>query len=103
MLSFSLDRNPLEPSEDTAAEIEHANDDQGNYPTLSRVSHENFSLSETHITEWDNHPIGKLNQGRRIDYVLQHGPIEAINEYIFAFASHVSYWYKSKVLNLFSI
>ena len=51
-----------------------------------------ISFSDTHITEWDNHPIGKLNQGRRIDYVLQHGPIEAINEYIFAFASHVSYW-----------
>ena len=51
-------------------------------------------FSDTHIPEWDNHPIGKLNQGRRIDYVLQHGPIEAINEYIFAFASHVSYWYE---------
>ena len=49
-------------------------------------------LSDTHVTEWDNRPIGKLNQGRRIDYVLQHGPIEAINEYIFAFTSHVSYW-----------
>jgi len=49
----------------------------------------NFGESlETH----ENHTIGKLNQGRRIDYVLQHSPIEAINEYIFAFTSHVSYW-----------
>jgi len=51
-------------------------------------------ISETYITEWENRPIGKLNQGRRIDYVLQHGPIEAINEYVFAFTSHVSYWYE---------
>jgi hypothetical protein len=51
-----------------------------------------FNFLETHIDEWDNRPIGKLNQGRRIDYVLQHRPIEAINDYLFAFASHVSYW-----------
>jgi len=56
-------------------ELEHANDDE-----------------ETHIDEWDNRTIGKLNQGRRIDYVLQHRPIEAINDYLFAFTSHVSYW-----------
>lgn len=51
-----------------------------------------FSRPETHIDEWDNRTIGKLNQGRRIDYVLQHRPIEAINDYLFAFTSHVSYW-----------
>ncbi|CAF3993390.1 unnamed protein product [Rotaria sordida] len=60
---------------ETDLEIEHANDDE-----------------ETHIYEWDNRPIGKLNQGRRIDYVLQHRPIEVLNDYLFAFASHVSYW-----------
>jgi hypothetical protein len=53
-------------------------------------------ISDTHITQWDNRPIGKLNNGRRIDYVLQHRPIEIVNEYIFAFTSHVSYWYKTK-------
>ncbi|CAF0921172.1 unnamed protein product [Rotaria sordida] len=62
-------------STETDLEIEHANDDE-----------------ETHIYEWDNRPIGKLNQGRRIDYVLQHRPIEVLNDYLFAFASHVSYW-----------
>ncbi|CAF1367653.1 unnamed protein product [Adineta steineri] len=56
-------------------ELEHANDDE-----------------DTHIDEWNNRPIGKLNQGRRIDYVLQHRPIEVLNDYLFAFASHVSYW-----------
>ncbi|CAF1147359.1 unnamed protein product [Rotaria sp. Silwood1] len=60
---------------ETELELKHADDDE-----------------ETHIDEWDNRPIGKLNQGRRIDYVLQHRPIEVINDYLFAFASHVSYW-----------
>jgi hypothetical protein len=49
-------------------------------------------ILDTHITEWDNRPIGKLNQGRRIDYVLQHRSIEVINEYVFSFTSHVAYW-----------
>ncbi len=50
-------------------------------------------ILETHIEEWNDRPMGKLNQGRRIDYVLQHRPIEVLNDYLFAFASHVSYWY----------
>lgn len=58
---------------------------------------------ETHIDEWDNRPIGKLNQGRRIDYVLQHRPIEVINDYLFAFASHVSYWYRIDKIFFFVI
>jgi hypothetical protein len=90
---FFLCRNPSGVSDDTAAEIEHANDDEGVIIRHSENILGIYFLSETHITEWDNRPIGKLNQGRRIDYVLQHGPIEAINEYIFAFTSHVSYWY----------
>lgn len=36
--------------------------------------------------------IGKLNAGRRIDYVLQEAPFEYINEYLFALSSHVCYW-----------
>jgi hypothetical protein len=60
-------------------------------------------ISETHIPEWENRPIGKLNQGRRIDYVLQHAPMEAINEYIFAFTSHVAYWYERKSKHILQI
>lgn len=40
-----------------------------------------------------NVDLGKLNMGRRIDYVLQERPIESFNEYLFALASHASYWY----------
>ena len=39
-----------------------------------------------------NIKIGMLNQGRRVDYVLQERPIESFNEYLFAFASHACYW-----------
>lgn len=37
--------------------------------------------------------IGRLNQGNRIDYVLQEKPIEKLNEYLFALSSHLCYWY----------
>lgn len=36
--------------------------------------------------------IGQLNEGRRIDYVLQERPIESFNDYIFALTSHGCYW-----------
>ncbi|ESN94061.1 hypothetical protein HELRODRAFT_193825 [Helobdella robusta] len=37
-------------------------------------------------------PIGALNQGRRIDFVLQEKPIEIFNDYLFALASSSCYW-----------
>lgn len=37
-------------------------------------------------------PCGRLNAGRRIDYVLQEAPLEFFNEYLFALTSHVCYW-----------
>jgi hypothetical protein len=36
--------------------------------------------------------FGKLNQSKRIDFVLQEAPLEFFNEYLFALASHVGYW-----------
>ncbi|KAF9416895.1 hypothetical protein HW555_005898 [Spodoptera exigua] len=36
--------------------------------------------------------LGRLNGGRRVDYVLQEAPLEMINEYLFAMSSHVGYW-----------
>lgn len=35
-------------------------------------------------------PLGKLNDSKRIDYVLQEAPLEI--KYIFALSSHVCYW-----------
>ncbi|KAG1670493.1 SEC23-interacting protein [Nymphon striatum] len=36
--------------------------------------------------------IGNLNEGHRIDYVLQEKPIESFNQYLFALTSHACYW-----------
>jgi DDHD domain len=36
--------------------------------------------------------LGILNQGRRIDNVLQEAPLEFFNEYVWALQSHVCYW-----------
>ncbi|XP_022087759.1 phospholipase DDHD2-like [Acanthaster planci] len=36
--------------------------------------------------------LGQLNNGRRIDYVLQEAPLESFNEYLFALGSHTCYW-----------
>jgi len=34
----------------------------------------------------------KINDGKRVDYVLQEAPLESFNEYLFALASHLCYW-----------
>nr|XP_026691178.1 phospholipase DDHD2 isoform X1 [Ciona intestinalis] len=36
--------------------------------------------------------LGRLNGGKRIDYVLQERPLESFNDYLFAFQSHLCYW-----------
>lgn len=36
--------------------------------------------------------FGKLNEGKRVDYVLQEKPFEILNEYLFALGSHTCYW-----------
>lgn len=43
---------------------------------------------------------GKLNEGHRIDYMLQEKEIENANEYVAALAAHSSYWIE-KDLSLF--
>nr|XP_049695979.1 uncharacterized protein LOC110382180 isoform X1 [Helicoverpa armigera] len=45
---------------------------------------------ETELSTPDK--LGRLNNGRRVDYVLQEAPLEMINEYLFAMSSHVGYW-----------
>lgn len=55
------------------------------------------SIPETSIDNEENSEIlrlnfGRLNSGRRIDHVLQERPIELMNEYVFAIATHGCYW-----------
>jgi DDHD domain len=69
---------------------------------VDRVLEENFSSTLSDSTQINENgeteeqrtdlPLGMLNKGRRIDYVLQEAPFEFINEYIFALKSHVCYW-----------
>lgn len=49
------------------------------------------STSEVDAGETDL-ALGQLNQGHRIDYVLQEAPLEFFNGYLFALTSHVCYW-----------
>lgn len=36
--------------------------------------------------------FGALNEGNRIDHVLQESPLEIVNEYLFSLSSHLCYW-----------
>ncbi|XP_062131400.1 mucin-2 isoform X2 [Drosophila sulfurigaster albostrigata] len=56
-----------------------------------RTDSESTTTSDPEFIELD-FPLGKLNDSKRVDYVLQEAPLEFINEYIFALSSHVCYW-----------
>ncbi|XP_030557392.1 uncharacterized protein LOC115760264 isoform X3 [Drosophila novamexicana] len=57
----------------------------------NRTDSESTTASDPEFVELD-FPLGKLNDSKRVDYVLQEAPLEFINEYIFALSSHVCYW-----------
>ncbi|XP_030239611.1 uncharacterized protein LOC115562352 isoform X2 [Drosophila navojoa] len=57
----------------------------------NRTDSESTTTSDPEFIELD-FPLGKLNDSKRVDYVLQEAPLEFINEYIFALSSHVCYW-----------
>ncbi|XP_023165120.2 uncharacterized protein LOC111595558 [Drosophila hydei] len=57
----------------------------------NRTDSESTTASDPEFIELD-FPLGKLNDSKRVDYVLQEAPLEFINEYIFALSSHVCYW-----------
>lgn len=67
-------------------------DEDSNTPTrkrsdsLSTTGGSDIDCSETDL------PLGGLNSGHRIDFVLQEAPLEFFNEYLFALSSHVCYW-----------
>ncbi|XP_021694176.1 uncharacterized protein LOC5564210 isoform X2 [Aedes aegypti] len=67
-------------------EVDKVLEDQLKFETGSASSASDVDTGETDL------PLGKLNQTRRIDYVLQEAPLEFFNEYLFALTSHVCYW-----------
>lgn len=67
-------------------------DEQLTLDELETSTNASSASSEIYSGETDL-ALGKMNGGRRIDYVLQEAPLEIINEYLFALTSHVCYWY----------
>lgn len=65
---------------------------QMKYSSTNSLDSDGENKVDEHLDE-ASLPLGKLNQGRRVDYVLQEAPLEFFNEYIFALTSHVCYWY----------
>lgn len=71
-------------------------DEQLTLDELEPSGNTSSASSEIDVSETDA-ALGKMNGGRRIDYVLQESPLEIINEYLFALTSHVCYWYVQKL------
>jgi hypothetical protein len=44
------------------------------------------------VADEDELPASSINQGRRVDFVLQEKPIEMFNDYLFALGSNSCYW-----------
>lgn len=63
---------------------------------LEETPRKRLDSTSTVLSDFDNgevdFPLGKLNDSKRVDYVLQEAPLEFFNEYIFALSSHVCYW-----------
>ncbi|XP_067640001.1 mucin-17 isoform X2 [Eurosta solidaginis] len=81
-------------------QIKQSNIEDNQQPSTSQANNEttrtrsdsvSTSHSDSDLVEID-FPLGKLNDSKRIDYVLQEAPLEFINEYIFAMGAHVCYW-----------
>ncbi|XP_001356520.3 proline-rich protein 36 isoform X1 [Drosophila pseudoobscura] len=82
----------------TSSQFQKENDDQEDISvaststkTRNRTYSNSTTASDPEFVELD-FPLGKLNDSKRVDYVLQEAPLEFINEYIFALSSHVCYW-----------
>ena len=54
----------------------------------TKLDEEDDALDLTNPTQLE----AALNEGKRIDYVLQEAPYESFNEYVFALGSHLCYW-----------
>ena len=66
-------------------------------PQLEQITQTEFRDLYEPTTKID---MGKLNKGRRVDYVLQEAPYESFNDYVFALASHACYWESEDIILL---
>lgn len=80
----------LEENE-TNSQTQQTDNNEPSTSSRARTDSTSTAMSGEDFTELDM-PLGKLNDSKRIDYVLQEAPLEFFNEYIFALSSHVCYW-----------
>ncbi|XP_065199384.1 phospholipase DDHD2-like [Sycon ciliatum] len=73
-------KEQLEQQEKVQAELEAVSSDQDQ------------ETDEPPVEPPPSLDLGKLNNGERIDFVLQEHPLESFNEYLFAMQSHLCYW-----------
>ena len=78
----------LEPLKIKVAETQ----DELNIQDFTKSASSRYSAQASEVIKKEFHSFGILNNGRRVDFVLQEKPIEFINEYLFAVASHACYW-----------
>jgi len=76
---------------------EHQEADVPQAKTLNEA--EKTETKPASITDEDC-DFGRINKGKRIDYVLQESPFESFNDYLFALASHACYWESEDTLLL---
>ncbi|CAH8571809.1 S23-interacting protein [Schistosoma haematobium] len=67
-------------------------DDYENVCNLTDNRNDVVTTTYRNLTTHDLSFNSRLNQGRRIDYVLQEAALESFNEYLFALTSHGTYW-----------
>jgi DDHD domain len=92
--TFKTQRNVVEAFEQSMAGM-------GLLDATVEAGADDDSISEVSEDRTSNGVVtGQLNQGRRIDYMLQEKEIENANEYVAALAAHSSYWIE-KDLSLF--
>lgn len=60
---------------------------------LRHFWYEVFGISASEDSSGLKADCGRLNNGKRIDFVLQERPLEVLNEYLFALSSHTCYWW----------
>jgi hypothetical protein len=90
----------LAKQDETSVSIEPAPQPLPSISSIAQAAVKQMSCLVDELDDDDNNqskidakrPIGQLNDGERLDFVLQEKPIEFINEYIFALATHACYW-----------
>lgn len=71
---------------------------------LEHIDSYNDSVSiSSDDSDYQEVHVGKLNEGKRIDYLLQEKEIENANEYLAALAAHSNYWQEKDLANFIAM